>query len=125
MDPICTFAMSWIPPPKKNRYRIGKKRLWHRPEIAAAINACTEEFRHKWSGRPPILDPVHAHVTIHKRKKLPDSINILETLYDCLEKAGVILNDSQIQGWSGWTLIKPKTDILITIELYPIPGDNK
>lgn len=73
----------------------------------------------QWRQRPPISDPIHVHILINKHKKYPDDINILETIYDCLESAGIIKNDNLITEWSGSSEIDKKKPISIKIEISP------
>jgi Holliday junction resolvase RusA-like endonuclease len=120
MDKIFTFILSRIPPPKKNRYKIGKKRLFHNKEVQRGINQCTETIKEQWGGRATLMDPVRVDTMIIKPYNRPDDVNILETIYDCLEAAGVYHNDKQARAGFFFSIIDKEVPEQIIITLKTI-----
>lgn len=79
-------------PSKKNLLRVGKGRLFRRKDVAAAIDSLTLQARAQWCA-PPV-----EHPTLCFRFYVPslrsDRDNRLTTILDCLQAAGVLVNDN-------------------------------
>jgi len=119
MDVLYSFKIKELPPPKKNKYRMGNKCMWFDKKVGAAIDRCTETLKRQWKGKGPVIDHLHIHTEITKPGKYPDDIGMLETVYDCLQAAGVVRNDNQFSSWSGWSKIDPNLPECIKVHLGP------
>jgi Holliday junction resolvase RusA-like endonuclease len=124
MNEIFTFVLSCIPPPKKNRYRIGKKRLYHDTEVQENIDACTETIKTQWGGKATIMDPIHIDVMIIKPINRPDDVNILETIYDCLEAARVYKNDKQARAGTFFSIVTKEENEQIVVTIKTINWED-
>lgn len=119
MNTLFEFKLTEIPPPKKNRYRKGRKNIYHDTDVENAINICTESLKKQWRNRGVITDRMHIDIRITKNKKYPDDINIMETIYDCFEDAKIIRNDNLFTSSSHISRVDKMEDPLITIYLSP------
>jgi Holliday junction resolvase RusA-like endonuclease len=62
--------------------------------------------------------PVQVRATFYRDKNLGDLVGYMQMIADCLEKAGVVVNDRLIESWDGTRLSKdaanPRTELEVT-----------
>lgn len=62
--------------------------------------------------------PVQVSATFYRDKNLGDLVGYMQMIADCLEKAGVVVNDRLIQSWDGTRFTKdaanPRTELEVT-----------
>ncbi|MCX8075742.1 MAG: RusA family crossover junction endodeoxyribonuclease [Aquificaceae bacterium] len=91
------LRLSMLPVPKSNRYiRKRSGAVFKPPRVKNWEVRAIWEIREQYSGKP-LEDKVSVYVELllpnHRRR---DIDNMLKSLWDVLEKGGVIKNDSQI-----------------------------
>lgn len=62
--------------------------------------------------------PVQVSATFYRDKNLGDLVGYMQMIADCLEKAGVVVNDQLVQSWDGTRMSKdaanPRTELEVT-----------
>ncbi len=58
--------------------------------------AATESLRAAWSPRPPIEGKVQVALVYYYAGKEPDALGFAETIFDCLQAAGIVTDDAQL-----------------------------
>jgi Holliday junction resolvase RusA-like endonuclease len=97
-------------PSKKNEYAIrrypnGKNSFYIPADVKADLDAIQYQMAKQWGKRPTL---VHPNVVFHLYAKTSrsDRDNRVQTLIDCMVKAGVIADDN-IAKFNGYVLITP------------------
>jgi Holliday junction resolvase RusA-like endonuclease len=71
-------------------YKVSNARAWQ--------ENTAERLRSKWGGKPPYKDTVRLHIYVYaKNYKRIDVDNMLKPAQDCLQMAGILENDNQIE----------------------------
>ena len=71
-------------------YKLSNARAWQ--------ERCAERLRSKWGGKPPYKSTVRLHIYVYvKNYKRIDVDNMLKPAQDCLQMAGILENDNQIE----------------------------
>lgn len=127
-----TFAMRFEatvignPASKKTGQRI--VRWGKRPGIMQSVKykrweaAAIPQLRIAWhavGGREPYAGAVHVKALFYREdRRRVDLSNLLESVADALERAGVIVNDHQIESWDKsrrlYDPAKPRVELVIT-----------
>jgi Holliday junction resolvase RusA-like endonuclease len=62
--------------------------------------------------------PVQVRATFYRDKNLGDLVGYMQMIADCLEKAGLVVNDRLIESWDGTRMSKdaanPRTELEVT-----------
>lgn len=97
------FIIQGKMPSKKNNYLIGGKRLYLAPFVASFIEKATWEINSqmKLQEGKMFIEPVFLSVTFYCDNR-SDTDGMLATVFDILQKAGVVKNDRLIQGVTAW-----------------------
>lgn len=103
---VCSFDIGITPRPWKSpifgggRGRSRGRRKARSPEIFATYRSeLAAIFQSAWSGNPPIESPVFLVATFQPGvERTSDVTNLLKAAEDCLQRAGVVKNDSQVLG---------------------------
>ena len=98
MSRLLTLEISGLPPTVNSMYRNSNSRRYKRPEVAEWQEEIAGLMTEQWPlGRPPYSGRVSVIVkfTVKSRRRW-DIDNRVKALLDCLEIAGVVENDSQI-----------------------------
>jgi hypothetical protein len=102
-----TFEVPGHCPSKKNKYRVamrdGRGRLLRRPKFyrGAADRAFDDRatlfFRKEWGGKPPLGRRTHICIELFYYKNEPDDVGVAESVYDALQRAGVVADDRLLE----------------------------
>jgi len=93
------FFLRGVIPAKANLRRNGINRKTGKPmtflpkDVKAVLTGLEFQARAIWAGKPPLTDVV-MHVFFHVSNPDSDADNCEKSLYDLLQKAGVLKNDS-------------------------------
>lgn len=118
--PLFEVQLNFLPPPKTNRYlqtKTGKR------FIPARIKNAIDDAIHllsQFAPKKPINEPCQLYVIYtlpNKRKRDLDNLN--KTLQDCLEKAGVVKDDTLFFRTISEKQIIPKEE-RVEIKIFPI-----
>lgn len=101
------FIVTGAPRTAKNHQRIVTNRKTGKPFIIAGKSAkgwgadavnqlATQKPRPDWPAMPGAL---HVMALVYRDRNVGDLDNFLHSVGDALQKAGVILNDKQIESW--------------------------
>ncbi len=114
----------------KNNRPIWRGRLGKSSRLREVEAYLIEEFKKEWMNKPPINGPVWVkfifhtskyYTKLHKRnKKMGDLVNLMQLPSDCLEKAGVIENDTDIVSVDGSRRI-PSSQMRLELYVYSVP----
>lgn len=103
MDEISTLMrieFEGLPPTVNQMYRTGSRgQRYKKPEVAEWQEEISAKIKEAWSNSLPYEGEVSVSVifTVSTKRRW-DIDNRLKALFDCLQSAGVIKNDSQISG---------------------------
>lgn len=93
-------------PSKKNLYRRAKNgRMFLNDEVKARLDSLIIQARLQWGAQQPVTHP-DMKVTFYFSSGRPDRDNRLTAILDCLQEAGVILNDN-VAKFNGPVLLNP------------------
>lgn len=86
-------------PSKKNRYKIANGRIYMDPDVKGFIESAAWAFKEQRSPYSvlPWKHPVAVHISFLTDRK-SDLDNMVATIFDALQEAGIIENDRQIMG---------------------------
>lgn len=119
------FVITGAPRTAKNHQRIVTNKKTGKSFIIAgksakgwgtdAVNQLAEQKPYpSW---PAIACPVHVRALIYRDRDLGDLDNYAHAVGDALQKAGVIVNDKQIESWDGSRKlidrVRPRVEITI------------
>jgi hypothetical protein len=92
-------------PPKKNQYRSGKGGFYLPQDVKERLDLIEAQIRKQWGRRPAVRHP-NMCFELTLRSTRSDRDNTVQTLLDCMQRAGVIENDN-VGHCNGWILIAP------------------
>jgi Holliday junction resolvase RusA-like endonuclease len=92
-------------PSKKNAWKRGKNGVYLDNKVSAQIEWLTLQAAEQWSGRALVEHP-NMRLRFYVRDKRQDRDNLMVTVMDCLQKAGVIRNDNTAR-CNGTILLEP------------------
>src|SRR3990167_10413816 len=95
-------------PSKKNTTRKGKYGNFYNTKQSEIDSITWQLKKYKFfTGKP-----IKANCLVNTHSKKQDFLNILQTIFDCIQEAGIITNDRQIQeiGMSAITFVKSKIE---------------
>ena len=92
------FHIEGLPPTINNYYRHSRRATYKRAEARVWQAATTSRIRTAWGQREAYSGAVKLRIVfeVQTRRKW-DMDNRIKPLQDCLEYAGVIVNDSQVE----------------------------
>lgn len=98
MKVIAEFRIWNLPPTVNNLYGRLCRTVYKKPCVRKWQNETTEYMRGEWKNRPALTTELELRIifTAKDRRKW-DIDNRIKPLQDCLERAGVIKNDRQIE----------------------------
>lgn len=97
VDEIFSIELNYVPPPKANRYLTAKNGKRFLPaNIREAIDNTILLFQQAYTHQEPYSDYVEVHILFYLRKRRIDIDNIMKTIGDCLQNAGIITDDTLI-----------------------------
>jgi hypothetical protein len=64
--------------------------------------------------------PVNCRALFYRDKDVGDAVGFYQALADCIQDAGILVNDRLIEQWDGSRLLVDKTNSRIEVELEPI-----
>ena len=105
--PITASLVLWGKcPAKKNLWRRGKAgHSFLDLDVKAQIDALTHQARAQWNGRGPVEHPeLIVRMFIHHARR--DQDGIYTTLLDCLQSAGILVNDNSAHN-NGRKVLEP------------------
>lgn len=109
---------------RATRFGPGRITVLSSPQYCQWEAMALRTLKQAWRGQERIEDRLEAHFEFHFENKLaePDTSNCVEGPQDCLQAAGVIRNDKQIQKLVAFKVFdsEPKT----IIRLYKYEGDT-
>ena len=92
------FHIDGLPPTVNNYYIRTPNRVCRRAEAREWQEAAIAELAARWGKREAYRGAVELHIIFEvKTKRKWDIDNRIKPLQDCLEHAGVIANDSQVE----------------------------
>jgi len=92
-------------PPKKNQYRSGRGGFYLPQDVKERLDLIEAQIRKQWGRRRAVKHPnICFELTLRNAKA--DRDNTVQTLLDCMQRAGVIENDN-VGHCNGWILIAP------------------
>lgn len=92
-------------PSKKNTYKAGGGRIYIPDEVKQKINGLTWQISRQWKGKPKLRHPNMVFRLFGGRSN-QDRDNQVQTILDCMVKAGVLVNDD-IGNSNGWMVTAP------------------
>ena len=106
--PIISLVLTGEIPSKKNMYRMGNGNFYTPEEVTDWMEDIGWQIKSQLKGRPVIREDcqIAAHFYITKDKDLD---NMLNSLFDGLQSAGVINNDKQFQRVTAAKTVLDKT----------------
>lgn len=75
--------------------------------------------------RAKIASEIQVAAVAYVKGVLPDLSGMLESVGDCLEKAGIIENDKQIKSWDGSRVYRDKDNPRTIVEIVPFYDGQK
>ena len=92
------FHLDGLPPTINNYYRHSRRTTYKRAEARAWQEVATANIKTAWGNRMAYGGAVRLHIIfeVQTRRKW-DMDNRIKPLQDCLEYAGVIVNDNQVE----------------------------
>ncbi len=106
--PLATFTVPGRVVVKKNSRPIwrlpnGRSKLGKSKRLQAYEEQAIARLRAAWAGKAPLTGQlwVECHAYQHDARWEPDLLGWQETLWDCLQAAGVIANDKLIESSDG------------------------
>jgi Holliday junction resolvase RusA-like endonuclease len=111
----------------KNHQRIVTNKKTGKPFVIASAPAsrwgrkAIGQIVSQWPVRMcAMAGPLSVRALIYRDRRVGDLDNYLHAVGDALQKAGVILNDRQIESWDGSRKLIDKTNPRVEIELTPM-----
>lgn len=78
----------------------------------------------EWPFHAAADKPINVRATFYRDKNLGDLVGYMQMIADCLEKAGVVVNDRLIESWDGTRMTKdaenPRTELEVTALERPV-----
>ena len=95
---LAEFELKSLPLTVNNLYGRLRNTVYKKPEVREWQNATISYMRREWKTRPPIRTSLEVRIEFTtKDHRKWDIDNRIKPLQDCLERAGVIENDRQIE----------------------------
>lgn len=95
---VADFLIDSLPPTVNNLYGHLRRTVYKKPEVRKWQNDTINLMRSIWNNKPAISYPLELFITFTaKDHRKWDIDNRIKPLQDCLERAGVIRNDRQIE----------------------------
>ena len=106
-SPVSTSLVLWGKcPAKKNLWSRGKGgHTFLNAEVKAQIDALTHQARLQWGVRGPVEHP-ELTLTFYVHHARRDRDGMFTTVLDCLQEAGVLVNDNLAHN-NGRTILEP------------------
>ena len=97
-DKIIEFNLNSLPPTVNNLYGRLRRTVYKKPEVREWQNKTISYMRGEWKNRAAVTSEVEVRIIFTaKDHRKWDIDNRIKPLQDCLERAGVIKNDRQIE----------------------------
>lgn len=110
---------------KKNNRNIRNNRPYKSAELKKAEEYLTLAFKNEWRSNPAMKGDLWCKIIFHcsnyytkqglRNRKLPDLSNLFHLPTDCLQKAGVIIDDTDICSFDGSRRIASEVNY---VEIY-------
>ena len=95
---LAEFELKSLPPTVNNLYGRLRNTVYKKPEVRDWQKATINYMRSAWKNKPTIKTTLEVMIEfISKDHRKWDIDNRIKPLQDCLERAGVIENDRQIE----------------------------
>ena len=92
------FHLEGLPPTINNYYRHSKRKVYKKAEARAWQEAAIIAINSAWGKRAAYGGAVKLRIIFEvKSRRKWDIDNRIKPLQDCLERAGVIVNDNQVE----------------------------
>lgn len=96
-QPFFSLEFSGLPPTINSFYCRSRHNVYKSPEAREWQQQTAEDIADKWQDKPPYSGRIELRITYfignHRKWDIDNRVKVLQ---DCLEMAGVIENDSQI-----------------------------
>ena len=97
-DKIIEFSLNSLPPTVNNLYGRLRRSVYKKPVVRKWQIETTEKLRAEWQNRAALTKEVELRIIFTaKDHRKWDIDNRIKPLQDCLERAGIIKNDHQIE----------------------------
>ena len=97
-DKIIEFRLDSLPPTVNNLYGRLSRTVYKKPAVRKWQNETIEYIRGEWKNQPALTTELELRIIFTaKDHRKWDIDNRIKPLQDCLERAGVIKNDRQIE----------------------------
>ena len=95
---VADFFIDSLPPTVNNLYGHLRRTVYKKPEVRKWQNDTINLMRSIWNNKPALNSPLELFITFTaKDHRKWDIDNRIKPLQDCLERAGIILNDRLIE----------------------------
>ena len=95
---MAQFLLDGLPPTVNNFYIRTRNNVCRTPEAKLWQSNAIQTLQHVWGTLSPYSQPVELDIVfeVNNRRKW-DIDNRIKPLQDCLERAGIIINDRQVE----------------------------
>ena len=95
---LAEFEIKSLPPTVNNLYGRLRNTVYKKPEVRKWQKATIDYMRREWKTKSPIRTALEVRIEFTtKDHRKWDIDNRIKPLQDCLERAGIIENDRQIE----------------------------
>ncbi|MBQ7220759.1 MAG: RusA family crossover junction endodeoxyribonuclease [Synergistaceae bacterium] len=116
---LAQFLLEGLPPTVNTFYLRTARTVCRKPHVRLWQLKTTAQLAAEWHNKPPISLPLELSIvfeTSNRRKW--DIDNRIKPLQDCLERAGIILNDRQVESLHVRRIYGTKDTTCLTLEEY-------
>lgn len=121
------FVIKGAPRTAKNHQRIVTNKKTGKPFIISSAPAASwgpqavNQLVAQKRGMCAIAGPLHVRALIYRDRNTGDLDNYQHAVGDALQKAGVILNDRNIESWDGTRKLIDRANPRVEITIEPMP----